>query len=304
MILQLPSDLRHRDQLRQVRNYVYDIYFSGEQDGRSPLSEQAKTLKNNEAAGLNLDFYAQVRAANAGTGYDDLDWTIVQVDGDQLQVVKKGLHLWVNPGIDLAMGALDQERRPGDTVSLRLPNFQFHGDYYAAIGNAGHPSTDQTRVAIYFHVSPDGAIALMQAFTSALNHQRCPFIFKLLTDPDTYSRYDAVILCIEQGHYSAARSILQAVYPDVRSHLRDPIPLFTKHLAPGIGLAEIPEDEHDFGLHRCQQVAQALLESTHPSARLAALRQGFDQQHLDWQHPYLNPGSGDRYHALDRPNVP
>jgi hypothetical protein len=110
-----------------------------------------------------------------------------------------------------------------------------------------------------------------------------------------YGRFDPGLLCIRQSDYAYIFSLLQEIYPTLRSHLHDPIPLFTKPLAPGVGLAEVPADGHNFGLSRCQVMARALLDTSEPSSRLTMLQQYFKEQQLDWQHPYLNPGSTNRY---------
>lgn len=306
----LPSELRQTYLVRQVRNYVYDIYFSGEQEQRlthgnitrPPL--QSTGLKNNAVAGLDIDFYRQIQNANAGTGYDDADWIVTQMENpstagtpsSRIQISKNGLHLWADPASELKY---EDPPELGSPVLLRMPNAQLIGDCYMAVSNGGEPSAEQSGVELYFNVTPEGAIALMAALTQALNPRAYPFTFKILTNPAEYRRYDAAVLSIERICYAYVRSLLQQVYPQVRSHLRDPIPVFTKRLAPGIGLAEEPEGEHEFGLSRCELIAHALLASPDPASRLEGLRQQFAQRHLDWQYPHLSSDSEDLYPPLD-----
>lgn len=97
----------------------------------------------------------------------------------------------------------------------------------------------------------------------------------------------------------------EQVYDEERSHFRPETPLFTKRLAPGLGLAEEPEiDPKDFGLNRCQVIADALLAvwetgDDSPGARwMGILEQHFTQHGIDLQRPYLNPNAEDIYTPL------
>jgi hypothetical protein len=79
-------------------------------------------------------------------------------------------------------------------------------------------------------------------------------------------------------------------------------------LAPGLGLAEKPEQEflfpEGFGLNRCQIVANALLEAhkngdQSKEARMKYILKHFEHFKIDLERPYLNPNSEDIYTPLD-----
>ncbi len=306
----LPDELRRTYLLRQLRNYLYDIYFSGEQESRWSAAPQKKEAINNTVAGLDVDFFDKIKAANNGTGFFDHNWTVIQAEGDRAQVEKDGLRLWVNPAVDLAIetpstdplanGALVSLLCVGTPVCLRMPNSYLVGESYMAIGNAGEPAADKTCIHLFFNVDAEGAIILMRILTLALNRLACPFTFQILTDPLSYKRYNPATLELEAVHYACLRSVLEESYTRLRSHLGDPIPLFTQPIAPGIGLAESPEDEKDFGLARCKILAQALLKSPPtPKSRHWTMQLQFAQCNLDWQRPHLNPSSAFLYLPLD-----
>lgn len=144
------------------------------------------------------------------------------------------------------------------------------------------------------------AIALTRVLVPMLNRVNLRFSLSLLHDPADYARRDAAILRLCQVDWEVAVPTLRQAYSAVRSHLQRAVPLFTKSLAPGVGLAEEPTDEVcgdglEFGLHRAQLVADALLESADPTTRLEATARQFRQVGLLLDKPYLSPGAGDRY---------
>src|SRR5262249_512631 len=78
-------------------------------------------------------------------------------------------------------------------------------------------------------------------------------------------------------------------------------PMFTKALAPGLGLAEDPGAGNSFGRARCEIVAQALWEChlkqiTDPTGRAEFVRGAFRERGLDPARPYLNRDSADTYY--------
>jgi hypothetical protein len=292
----LPAELRCGFLLEEVKNYIYDIYFSGERERRGGLSENNKIVVNNSIAGMDLDFFTKLQNANAGTGFFDPDWDVVNVDAERLLIEKDGLQLWVDPNADLASGA---DLAPGSHACLKMPSALFAGQFYVAIGNAGEPLGDKSRLRIYFNVTADGALALMDLLSQELNAQSCRYAFKALHDPSAYGRYDSASVEIHADDYPLFCLILERYWPSHSLCQRAPVPLFSCPLAPGVGLVECPEDGADFGLSRCEVLAQALLKAQLPThSRLQMIIDQFAQAGLDWSRPYLNPGSTISYAPL------
>jgi hypothetical protein len=311
----LPDDLRQAYLLRQVRNYLYDIYFSGEQERKGPRSAAKREIKNDAVSGLNVDYFHRIQLANWSTGFLDPDWKIIRWNSHRAQVEKDGLRLWVDPAVDLVMDEVLKASRVrpegapsvtdgsamavGTAVVLRLPNAVLNEESYRAIGNSGEPAGDQSCITIYFNLSAEGALILMHVLSRTLNHQACPFALTILTDPATYGRYNSASLAVEASRFSDVRTILCEHYDKLQPHLSNPIPLFTWPLAPGIGLVESPPGQDDFGLARCQILAEALLTSgTSPQSRRRAMQEKFAERNLDWQRPHLNPESNSHYPPL------
>lgn len=301
----LPLPLQHQYLRTQWRNYLYDLYFSGElalvEENASLGSLQ--TVENNAIQGLNLQFYQQIHQSNQGQGYFDLGWQVLRLEQDgTFAVQKEGLTMHIAPNVHLPPTV--ELPLIGEEVAVRLPSHRMDGDFYVAVGNAGLVPEECPKIELCFNITPTGAIALMQALTQYLNAIQIPFSFKVLSNPDEYGRYDAGILQINRRDYSTIEHKLQQLYQEQHSQFHPPIPLFTKWLAPGLALAEEPDNaSEDFGLHRCQLVAEALLTiwksaEDSPEARMEAIRQHFSKHELDLQRPYLNPGSEDIYSEL------
>jgi hypothetical protein len=252
---------------------------------------------------VNQAFYQQLRQSNQGTGYFDGGWVVKrQSNRGEWQMAKEGLTFYVRP--DKHLLPIQQNASVGDAVAVRLPPNWLEPGFYGAIGDAGIVPDGSAALEMCFNVSAEGAIALMRHFTEQLNAIALPFSFKVLLDPEDYGRYDAAILQVEKSSYSILHSIVQQGYDQVKPHLQPQMPLFMKVLAPGVGLAEEPDtDPRDFGLHRCQLVADALWHchqqgQESPLARRDAIQREFAQQNLDLVYAYLNAHSLDDYRPL------
>lgn len=292
----LPDDLRRAYLLEEVKNYLYDIYFSGEQEARDELPGLNQAVVNNTIAGLNLDFLSKLQDANLGTGFVDPGWVVVRADDQGVQIEKEGLRLWVNPDAHLVSGS-DLAYGPG--ACLKMPSSLFAGDCYVAIANAGEPLAERPRIRIFFNISADGAPVLMSILSGALNAEGCRFTLNVLHDPRSFPRLDAVSLETQADRHSLICLILERHAHTLSPYLAAAAPLFSCPLAPGIGLVECPVDGGDFGLSRCELLAEALLTPQSPSSsRHQLMVEQFTQHGLDWSRPYLNPGSTAHYAAL------
>ncbi|PSB05315.1 hypothetical protein C7B76_31795 [filamentous cyanobacterium CCP2] len=308
----LPANLQQNYLRAQLQNYLYEIYFSGEaltqteENGdRLPNSP----LENNTVRGLNVQFYEQLQHSNRGKGYFDPDWRVLRCGKDgRVAVQKDALTLWINPKRHLSAEA----RSPvvGDPVSIRLPNHQVETEFYVAVGDAGLVPDDAPAIELYFNVTAAGAIDLMQHLTHHFNAIGIPFSFKVLADPMEYGRYDSAMLQVERIHYQQVWQVFHPIYQRLAPRaFHATVPLFTKAIAPGIGLAEEPDDDRvgDFGTNRFRLVADALLSvwktpMDTPEGRMKAIQQHFHQQGLNWQQPYLNPDSQAIYPLLSARN--
>lgn len=318
----LPLSLQHKYQALQLRSFLYGIYYNSSL--RKALSAESDStelnsqpdLENNTFQGVDLKFYEQLHASNRGKGYFDPDWKVLRQEIDGTLAVRKD-DLTLHIERDRHLPSEQQSAAVGDLVAIRLPANRVQSGFYLAVSNVS--SRDRSNsdpaewVRIYFHITPEGAVALMDALTQRLNDIALPFQFKALYNPSDYDRYDSAVLYFEKRDYEAVRQVLQVVYPAQRSHFQPEIPLFTRFLAPGLALAEEPDQKfvtkESFGTHRCQIVANGLLEAwkntdNRPEDRMAAILQEFSCLQIDVKHPYLNPNSKDIYTPLEQCESP
>ena len=121
----------------------------------------------------------------------------------------------------------------------------------------------------------------------------------------------STLTSIYAGQIFEVRQVLQAVYGELRclraacpTHFQPEVPLFTKQMVTGLGLAEEPDRkfaaQESFGMNRCQIVANGLLEAWHqgddsPKGRMTSIFQQFSLLGIDWQRAYLNASSENIY---------
>jgi hypothetical protein len=256
------------------------------------------------------DFVGRLSAANTGRGTFEPGWRVAFVDDDgRIAVEKDGLTLfappqWFRPDAgNVAPGQVGR-LRIGKELRHLVPGFYF------AIGDGGADEPDAQAgpvVRLYWHLQSSSAARVVHAVTSELNRVGVPFRMKVLSDPGSYVRADSGVLYLGKRHYLAARAAIARAYFLVRSGLRPAVPLFTKPLAPGLGLAEDPggDGQTSFGQHRCRLVARALWrcyaeERSSLDDRLEAVAAAFVERGLDPARPYLSAGSRDDYAPIAR----
>ncbi len=296
----------------QLSSFLYGIYYNGYM--RAALAPEADTnglplnLENNTFLGVDLEFYKRLHESNSSNGYFDAGWSVIREESDgSLAVTKSGLRLHIERNKHLQPA--EQAAGVGNSVAIRMPKNLVEKGFYVAVGNIGsahldHLESHPVAVCIYFNFTPEGAVAVMASVTRCLNERTIPFKFKVLYNPQDYRRHDSGILYFDKRDYEVVKEVLQTVYGENKSHFKREVPLFTLQLAPGLGLAEESDQkfavQDNFGMHRCQIVANGLLEAWHkgdnsPEVRLKAIRQQFSLLGIDWQRPYLAARSENIY---------
>jgi HopA1 effector protein family len=195
-------------------------------------------------------------------------------------------------------------------VAVKMPKNRMQSGFYMAVSNLGfsRPQAGDTLVRIYFNVTAEGSIKVMKSLTRGLNEIDIPFSFKVLYNPQDYDRFDSGVLYFDGQQYKTVAKVLEGVYAECRSHFVNKIPLFTKHIAPGLGVAEEPDnkfaDRESFGMNRCQVVANALLESFYQGSntlleRMELISNNFSMAGIILQCPYINNGSKNIYNTIE-----
>lgn len=309
----MPADIQNKYLSLQLRSFLYGIYYNGSMratlapDTDSDRLALHQDLENNTRLGVDIAFYEQLHSCNGGTGYFDPGWYVVRQESDgTLAVSKGGLTLHIKPEKHLQLA---ENAAIGELVAIRMPRNLVQNGFYVAVGNAGlrsdsHPKREPEIVRIYFNFNPEGAVAVMDSLTQQLNNISIPFHFKTLYNPGDYQRYDSGVLYFEKSNYEAVRQVLESVYAETKAHFNPDVPLFTKFLAPGVGLAEEPDrnfaEQESFGMNRCQIVANGLLEAWNslddsPQGRMKSILKHFSLSGFELMRSYLNVNSVDIY---------
>lgn len=307
----LSPDLQNKYLNLQLSHFLYGIYYNASlkralaSDGETENLALNQNLENNTVLGVDLQFYDRLHDSNSGDGYFSAGWLVVKQEEDgALAVQKDGLTLHIER--DRHLQPEEQSATIGNSVAIKMPKNLVQNGFYVSVGNAGILlSEDLTRV--YFNLTSEGAVAVMDSLTSQLNAVSIPFTFKALYNPSDYGRYDSAVLYFDKNHYQAVYPVLERVYNEHKFHFQPEVPLFTKILAPGLGTAEEPNqkfgDKESFGMNRCQIIANGLLEAwsegdDSPEGRMKSILQQFDLLSVDLQRPYLNANSEDIYTPL------
>ena len=310
----MPSDLQQKYVSSQLRSFLYGIYYNGSlKAALAPESEtqiNPQDMENNTFLGMDLEFYERIHNSNTGEGYFDEGWVVIREEDDGAIAVTKGgltVHLQRNRHLKSA----DEAIAVGNPIAIRLPKNLVQNGFYMAVSNAGvhHPTGSGSQlVRIYWNLTSEGAVAVMSSLTQKLNEISLPFTLKVLYNPSDYKRYDSGVLYFDSHSYESVRPTLQSVYTEHRLHFLPETPLFTKLLAPGLGLAEEPTQRfaaiESFGMNRCQIVANGLLSAQKQAknsteGRLASIFEQFSLLGVDIYSPYLNAESSDIYLPLN-----
>jgi hypothetical protein len=315
----LPIELQHKYLNLQLRSFLYGIYYNGSLRETLALTNDTTNKKrlpnweNNTFLGINLEFCDRLHQSNCGEGYYDDDWQVLRLESDGTLAVKKGeLTLHIDRTLHLTQS--QQLASVGEIVSVKMPRNLMQNGFYMAIGDreasvSKQANPDAVTVRIYFNLTPEGAIAVMEDLTRQLNEKEIPFHFKVLYNPSDYNRYDSGVLYCDRLHYPLVRQILESIYRKHRSQFKPSVPLFTKLLAPGLALAEEPNqkfaERESFGMNRCQIVANGFLQAwnngeTSPEMRLMAIAQNFSSLGIKLDRSFLNANSEDVYLDLFR----
>lgn len=310
----MPEEMQQKYLGLQLRSFLYGIYYNGAM--RNALAPEGNTetaaldLENNTVLGVDVGFYQRLHESNSGEGYFESGWSVLKQEEDSsLAVIKGGLRLHIER--DKHLPESEQSAIVGDSVAIRMPKNRVQNGFYMAIGNLEAnrlEKEEQVTVRIYFNLTPEGAVGVMGSLTRQLNEMEIPFHFKVLYNPKDYQRHDSGVLYFDKSDYKVVEKILKTVYAENKSHFQSEIPLFTMQLAPGLGLAEEPDqkfaEQESFGMNRCQIVANGLLEAWHQKdnsidGKMRAIFRQFSTLGIDLQRVYLNANSENIYQCLD-----
>jgi hypothetical protein len=235
--------------------------------------------------------------ANVGEGYSDDGWEFIGTEGAKVILYRNGLRIHTVPRERRSKGA---EASGPTSLHLSKESLGLSPGFYLAMSDV-RLDLEERAVRIYMNIVADGAELLVRLATSILNAERVPFRLKVLSDSERYTRCDAAVLYIRKQEYQALSKTLIELYANISDYLRSAAtPLFTKELAPGLGLAEDPGHGESFGLHRCGLWADGMIQAHELRKksipeRMEVVEAQFAAAGVSLEAPYLRPNSEDVY---------
>jgi HopA1 effector protein family len=251
------------------------------------------------------DFIGLLCESNAGNGTWSPGWRILKIEKDgQLAVEKNGLTIWISPRYFVSIDDMMKVGKKG-CIMIAKDYLRLVPGFYVANSNATFIDEydDDITVRMYWNIARSHASLLMKYLTAQLNLDEIPFQFKILNNPNHYPRADAAILYIHKQYYSISNIHISKIYSKLKDFLNAPTPLFTKKLAPGLSLAEDPNNNESFGEHRCSILAEALYDISTKNfisieERIKEIVLYFANRGINLDEPYLNPHSVDDYNTI------
>jgi hypothetical protein len=280
----------------QLQKRLYsDFYVKG---SAVPGAEQRNTTRRTPTT----PFIEKLSAANTGTGAREGGWSVVNVEDDVITLARDGLRVWVKREDTYA----DADDIPSSAQlrAVRFPKelLKLSPGFYLALGNEGLAfEPGRVLVRFYWNLRAEDAPTLIEGATQLLNNDQIPFRLKVVSDPAHYDRCDAGVLYVQRTEYEQVLPAVRRILIELGAKLKKATPVFTKVLAPGLGLAEQPaRSEDSFGMDRCRLLAEAVVRIHERAAsgapdRLAVVEEVFAEDGISLAAPYLNPGSPDEY---------
>jgi hypothetical protein len=211
-----------------------------------------------------------------------------------IRVLAPGQCLLEPPDISLKEGALVSLRWPKESTTTQ-PTF-----YFAFGEEIGDRQDDTHLLKVYWNVKAVGVSLLVRLLTQRLNRFQLPFRLKCLNNPAAYTRTDAAVLFMNRRFWRVAAPLLADVHRQMADCLEGDVPLFSKRLADGLGVAEEPDNGESFGQQRCRMLAEAIwhahrLHRRDDYERLEEVARQFELHGVSLDTPHLEPGSVDQY---------
>ncbi|PYQ56174.1 MAG: hypothetical protein DMF53_26295 [Acidobacteria bacterium] len=250
------------------------------------------------------DLVHKLSAANQGHDAWIPGWRVEEAGPDGGAVLSRGgLRQRARAGDYVLTFSEDLPPRAGCAATLRhrRESLTLQAGVYYAFGDAfPEPGVQGSTLRLYFHAAQESAVPVFAILTAELNAAGVPFTLKTMLRPDEGDRADATLLYLPPRRFPAFAAVLRQSSEPLGACLAPEVPLFTRPLAPGIGLAESPTTGESFGMHRCRLMAEGIVEAWSAGGRDEAalqesVRRRFAAEGLSLDHPHLNPGGVDVY---------
>jgi hypothetical protein len=305
---------RNQYLVAKLQGYLYSIFscelkleISSDVDESDDAEDKHQATANYVKKWSRTKFYQRLTQYNHGQGYRDPHWVVTKQEMKRWQVTKEGLTLDIKPEEHLAEPL--EKLHLGQSVSIKMPsNWVDHGTYIA-VGNAGSINTadasqDEIVAQLYFNVSADGAVILMDRLTQKLNPIGIPFDFKVSYEEEDFDTPNSAVLEIYRSTFESVYPNIEATYQQNKNHFKPDTFFFCKYLKPGLGLAEKPLfsiiEKENIGQYFSGLIAKILVkilisDGLESENRLEFILNYLSEIGVNLDHLYLNSGSTDIY---------
>jgi hypothetical protein len=247
---------------------------------------------------------ARLSASNRSREHWDPGWKIyLTMSTGQIYVSKGERQRSAMPGEYIANTGPGMTPQVGSWVMLRVDR-ESHvlqpGFYFMFSETLTDVWDEHNLLRFYFHCTPQVVAPLVEHLTIELNQYLVPYRMKALSDAALYTRTDAMVLYCAKRYFDIVSRILLLIPEWILSRLESSVPLFSKPLLPGIGVAEDPNTGESFGMHRCRLVAEGIVDAwvqgqQSVPARLRSVAARFAMNGFQLDAPHLNSGCLDPF---------
>jgi hypothetical protein len=255
------------------------------------------------AATSGEDITPILSAANRGVDHWEEGWVVVGgMAGGMLTVTRDDVTTNLLPAQYVVPpgGAVPAGTSLTALIAREAPQWQ-DGFYYVLSETPIDIRHESRMTRVYFHITEEGAPALVSAVSELLNAFQIPFRFKVLNRRGLFNRADSAVIFAPKRWFRTIAELLPRIAARTKDFLGDATPLMSRRVAPGIGVAEDPATAGDsFGTHRARLLSLAVWNcytrgTQLADARIEALEELFRTNGLRLDRPYLNAGSADLY---------
>jgi hypothetical protein len=286
-------------------HYGYARTFAGSAAELPPIQGGAVASGSPaDAAPTGATFLEQLRCANRSRERWDGGWKVYRTEPNgSMHVEKDGANRLVPPGQYITGRVGQPGASVGEQVQVHAPreSWDVQPGFYFAFGETLPSDHDDASLSrFYFHIKPEHVPWLVGELTGGLNQLRVPFRLKCLTDPAHYQRMDPMVCYVAKRFLTATIRVLARRREELADRLLPGVPLFTKELLPGLGVADEPGDGKSFGQHRSQLVAEGLVDAwlrrlLDLRGRTEAISRRFAAHGLSLAAPHLGESTADQY---------
>lgn len=277
-----------------VHKHIYEHFHMGAEE----LDDRAHNFEDEDLETFDGDedeeFQELLSQSHTGQSQWSRNWKALGVRNGSVCTEKDGrIKIW-QPGQYIFEGAPASVKN-GDMIEvlMKRDSISLQSGFYYVFGNfVADEWCENNSVRLYMNVSAKGAANVVELLTRTFYARKFPFLFKCLNIPADYTRRDSAVLYLGKRYAHMAISLLSGIYSQLLPHLRPGTPMLTKTLAPGIALAEDPDNSDSFGTHRTRAIAEGLLnaffQNQHTeSERVNSMIQAFDDNNISTEKPYL-----------------